>query len=150
MTRVPPKPPAETPQMPTALWMYSFRFVEHVLEQTGIAVVVLGRHEDEGVRSHAELREGRVLDVLSRAGDRYRQIPHFNELGLDSGQARHLARHEPGDVLAAAPLPRCTQDDGDEERFFGLSVHFASHLSTNSTAYPSGSRTRNPLRKPSS
>src|SRR5262249_13340884 len=27
MTRVPPKGPAETPQMPTALWMYSFRFV---------------------------------------------------------------------------------------------------------------------------
>src|SRR4029077_5652015 len=34
--------------------------VEDVLEQSRIAVVVLGRHDDERVRAHAELREARV------------------------------------------------------------------------------------------
>src|SRR5262249_8417545 len=125
--------------------------VEGVLEQSRVAVVVLGRHDYESVGAHAELRERLVLDVLAGAGDRQRQVPDVHELRLDARELRQLRRHELRDVLAVAPLPGRAEDDGNRE-WPGLGNRLCAHLhlARSSSACPSGSRNRMLFRKPSS
>src|SRR5512132_1489102 len=64
--------------------------VEDVLQEAGVAVVVLGGHDHERVRPHHRNGKGGTLDLLSRVVRGERQRPDVEELGLDAGKPRDL------------------------------------------------------------
>jgi hypothetical protein len=90
--------------------------VDHVLEHTGVAVVVLGRDEDQTVGAVHRLRESGVLRAFARVVERDRQGCYVDQLGLDARPLGDLLPHHPSRVLAHPAHPRRTEQDRDEER----------------------------------
>jgi len=90
--------------------------VEHVLEQAGVAAVVLGGDEHERVGAVHLLREHGILRRLSGLVGRDGKGCRVDELGFDRGTLLELGEHDAGRVLAHPAGALCAQDDGDRER----------------------------------
>ena len=90
--------------------------VEHVLEQTWVAPVVLRGDEHERVGPVHRVRERGILGCLAGIVGRDRESRDVQKLGLDPVPLRHSLVDEPRRVLAHPTLPRCAEDHGDEQR----------------------------------
>src|SRR5262249_521556 len=100
--------------------------VEHVLQQPGVAVVVLRGHDHHRVRALHPCREAGVLGGLAGIVHPEGQTRHVDELGLYAGPARELRREQSRDGKAHAALPDRTEDDGNEQR--AVDAHLGHHL----------------------
>ena len=153
MTRAPPNPPADTPAQADRLVDVLLQVrVERVLEQTRIAVVVLRHDDDQRVGAVHLLGEAHVLDRLALVVKRELQVAYVYQLGLNALAPRDLAEHEARDRFAGATLTRGAEDDRDVEWPLHVRHVYPSTLrqySATRITWPSGSATRNPLRKPS-
>jgi len=87
--------------------------VQGMLEQSRIAVVVLGRDDDQAIRSKHRLRKCRVLDGLASVHGRQRKRAHVDQRCRDILALVKLLEHDASHVLTQATLARRTENDGD-------------------------------------
>jgi hypothetical protein len=90
--------------------------VEHVLEQAGVAAVVLGGDEHERVGAVHLLRERRILRRLTGLVGGNGERRGVDQLRLDSGALLELGVHHTRCVLAHSAGALRAQDDRDRER----------------------------------
>src|SRR5215467_6906192 len=89
--------------------------IEHMLQHSGVAMVVFRYHQNETISPLANLREFGILNLLARIIGRKSQVANINELCFNALALLHFAVNKLSDIFASASLAHCTKDHRNEE-----------------------------------
>ena len=90
--------------------------VQHMFEQSGKAVVVLGHDKNEPIRAADGRRKRRVFDRFTRVIDREPDVSDVDQFCFHVRAPRDLFDDKPRDRFTQTALPRGAEDDGQKDR----------------------------------